>query len=87
MRGKRSKGEGRRWELRALQAVVLAAGERGRHLRGEGRHLRTHLPESPRRVSPDIKEAVREEGGDLRRYYPLSDDARGEFEAWKKDRD
>lgn len=27
------------------------------------------------------------EGGDLRRYYPLSDDARGEFEAWKKDRD
>ena len=27
------------------------------------------------------------EGGDLRRYYPLLDDARGEFEAWKKDRD
>jgi regulator of RNase E activity RraA len=24
------------------------------------------------------------EGGDLRRYYPLSDEARPEFEAWKK---
>jgi regulator of RNase E activity RraA len=24
------------------------------------------------------------EGGDLRRYYPLSDDARSEFEAWKR---
>ena len=24
------------------------------------------------------------EGGDLRRYYPLSDDARPEYEAWKK---
>ncbi|CAH1656505.1 MULTISPECIES: ribonuclease activity regulator RraA [unclassified Chelatococcus] len=23
------------------------------------------------------------EGGDLRRYYPLAEDARGEFEAWK----
>jgi regulator of RNase E activity RraA len=27
------------------------------------------------------------EGGDLRRYYPLSDDARPEFEAWKKTHD
>ena len=25
------------------------------------------------------------EGGDLRRYYPLSDDAQNEYEAWKKE--
>jgi regulator of RNase E activity RraA len=24
------------------------------------------------------------EGGDLRRYYPLSEETRGEYEAWKK---
>jgi regulator of RNase E activity RraA len=24
------------------------------------------------------------EGGDLRRYYPLSDDARPEYETWKR---
>ena len=27
-----------------------------------------------------------EEGGDLRRYYPLSDEARPEYEEWKKKR-
>jgi regulator of RNase E activity RraA len=27
------------------------------------------------------------EGGDLRRYYPLTDDARPEYEAWRKDRE
>ena len=27
------------------------------------------------------------EGGDLRRYYPLSDDARAEYEAWRKAED
>lgn len=25
------------------------------------------------------------QGGDLRRYYPLTDEARGEYEAWKKE--
>ncbi len=25
------------------------------------------------------------EGGELRKYYPLSDEARGEYEAWKKE--
>jgi len=24
------------------------------------------------------------EGGDLRKYYPLSDEARGEYEAWRR---
>ena len=27
-----------------------------------------------------------EEGGDLRRYYPLNDEARPEYEAWRKER-
>jgi hypothetical protein len=25
------------------------------------------------------------QGGELRKYYPLSDEARAEYEAWRKD--
>jgi regulator of RNase E activity RraA len=32
----------------------------------------------------DFSRSKLAEGGDLRRYYPLSDAARPEYEAWKK---
>jgi regulator of RNase E activity RraA len=32
----------------------------------------------------DFSREMLSRGGDLRRYYPLHDDARGEYEAWKK---
>ncbi|WP_293856104.1 ribonuclease activity regulator RraA [uncultured Alsobacter sp.] len=32
----------------------------------------------------DFSREMLSQGGDLRRYYPLHDDARGEYEAWKK---
>ena len=34
----------------------------------------------------DYSREMLSKGGDLRRYYPLNDDARPEYEAWKKAR-